>query len=82
MTQAVDGSRPQDAIGEGIRPFRDIQIGGDDGALSLVAFGDHLVEILILDAGERLEAEVVDDQKIDSREPGQLPLSVMCPRVY
>jgi len=49
VEQAVDGGLPQDTIGEGVGPFRDVQVGGDDGALAFVAFGDHLVEVLILD---------------------------------
>ena len=51
VAEAVDGGRAQDAIGEGVGPFRDVQVGGDDGAFTLIAFGDHLVEVLILDAG-------------------------------
>jgi len=58
MTQPIDGGRPQDAVGEGVGPLRDIEVGGHDGALALVALGDHIVEVLILGAFERLEAEV------------------------
>jgi len=51
VAEAVDGGRAEDAIGEGVVPFRDVQVGGDDGAFAFIAFGDHLVEVLILDAG-------------------------------
>ena len=72
MTEAVDGGRPQDAIREGVRPFRDIQVGGDDGAPALVAFRDHLMKILILDSRQWFETKVVDDQKIGTDEFGKL----------
>ena len=40
-------------------------------------FGDHLVEVLILDAGEWLVAKVIDDQKIDAGEFGKLSLEAV-----
>ena len=67
MTKAVDGGRSQDAVGKSLGPFRDIQVGGDDGAFAFIAFGDHLVKVFILGSLQGLEAEVVDDQKIDAR---------------
>jgi len=77
VAETVDGGRPQDTIGKGVRPFRDVQVGGDDGALSFVSFGDHLVEVLILNACQRFEAEVVDDQQIDTGEFGKLPFKTV-----
>jgi len=67
MTESIDGGCGQDAIGEGIGPFRDAQVGGDDGALALIAFGDHVMEIFILRSPQGFEAEVVDDEEIDQK---------------
>jgi hypothetical protein len=71
---------PQDAIGKGVLAFRDFQVGGDDDAPAFVSFGDHLVEVLVLDAGKCFEPEVVDDQQIDAGKFGKLPLEALARR--
>ena len=74
VAQPVDGGRPQDPVGEGIGPLRDVQVGGDDGAFALVALGDDIVEVLILGGLERFEPEVVDDQQIHAGQLGEVPV--------
>ena len=66
MTQPVDSSLSQDPVWKGVGPFRNVQVGGHDGALALVALGDDIMKVFVLGGLERLEAEVVDDQKIDA----------------
>ena len=68
MAQPVDGGRTEDPVGEGVGPFRDIQIGGDDGAFAFVAFGDDIMEVLILVGLERFKTKVIDDEQIDGGE--------------
>ena len=38
----------EDAVAEGDLPFRHIRVGDDDGAPALVAFGDHLMVVLLM----------------------------------
>jgi hypothetical protein len=49
VAKSVDGGRPKDPVREGIGPFRDVHVGGDDGALALVAFGDQVVDFALRD---------------------------------
>ena len=53
MPYPVDGGGAEDAIGEGIGPLGQVQVGSDDGALSFIAFRDEIVQVLILRAFER-----------------------------
>lgn len=74
MAEPVNGCGPQDAIGEGVRPLRDIEVGSDNRAFAFIAFRDHVVEVFILDSLEGFEAEVVNNEKIDFCQPGEEPL--------
>jgi len=67
VAQPVDGRLCQDAVGEGVGPFRGVQVAGYDGALFLVALGDDIVEVLVLGGAQGLETEVVDDQDVPPR---------------
>ena len=64
MTQAIEGCTGQQPVGgEGLIPFRQIEVAGHDGGGGLVALGNEFVQILIGRRSQRLEAEVVDDQQ-------------------
>ncbi len=80
MPETVNGGCPQDAVGKGVGPFRDIQVRGNDGALSLVALGDHIVEVFVLGSFQWLEAEVVNDEEIDPGQFGKLSFGVLVAR--
>ena len=60
-----------DAVREGIGPFRDIQIPSHDSA-ALMAFGHPIVGVLIPPAFQRFGPEVVDQQEIHGRRPGEV----------
>ena len=48
MAQPIDGGGgEQSVVGEGLVPFGEIEIAGDDGGSLLVALGDEVVDILI-----------------------------------
>ena len=50
-------------------PFSEGEIRGDDGRSPLVAVGEEIEEQLAADAVERDEAELVDDEDVDTQEP-------------
>ena len=77
MAQPVDGGGSQDAVWEGIGPFRDVQIRSYDGAFSFVAFSDNIVEVLVLRALERFETEVIDNEQADGCELGKLAIKAV-----
>jgi hypothetical protein len=54
MTEPVDGGLSQYPVRECICPLRNVQIGSYDGAFSLIAFRDDIVEVFILAGFERL----------------------------
>jgi hypothetical protein len=57
MPQPVDSSLSQDPVGEGVGPFRNVQVGGHDGAFALIALGDDIMEVLVLGGLENLGSE-------------------------
>jgi hypothetical protein len=50
-------------------PLREGEIRGDDGGAALVAVGDQIEEELATDTIEGDEAELVDDEDVDTKEP-------------
>lgn len=61
MTEPIDGRRAEQFALEGLSPFFKVQIAGDDRRAQFVAFGHHVVELLLLVQDQRLEAEIVND---------------------
>lgn len=69
MSQPVDGGGSQQSvIGEGLVPFAEIEIAGNDGARLLVALGDEVVQVLVRGRSQGLEAKIVDDQQRHASE--------------
>ena len=61
MTQPIDaGLRQQAVVREGLIPFLEVEIAGDDGGSLLVALGDEIVQILVRWRSQGLETEVID----------------------
>ena len=80
MEDSIDGGSPEDAVRESLSPFRHIQIGCNDCAFAVKAFGYLIVEIFILNALEWFEPEIIDNQQIDFSKFGQLLfITVGCP---
>lgn len=74
MPESVDGGGAEETIGEGVVPFREIEVAGDNGGATLIAFGDELMEVFIFRGSQGFEAEVIDDEKGDGREDFELTL--------
>ena len=73
MTKPVQARAGQQAVGrEGLVPFGEVQVAGDDGGGLLVALGDQVVQVLVGRCAQRLESEVVDDQERHLGQRGQL----------
>ena len=80
MPNPVNRGRSKDAIGESFGPFGDIQIRCDDRAFAFVAFGDHIVEVFILDSFKGFQPEIIDNEQVDIGKFGALPfITVCCP---
>ena len=62
MTQPVQVGGAEQLVGEGIAPFTEVQIAGEDGGAALVAFGDEVVEVFVMGWTKRFESEVIDDE--------------------
>jgi len=58
----VEGGDARQLVVEGVVPFREVQIAGDDRRFSLVALCDDVVEALVLSRAHGLEAEIIDDE--------------------
>ena len=73
MAEPIEGRGGQQAIGrEGLIPHGEIEIAGDDGGGALIAFGDQVVEIFVGGRAQGFEPKVVDDQKWNAGERGDL----------
>ena len=67
MRQSIQQCRGEFFIaGEHRDPFREREIGGDDGRAPLVALADEIEQQLAADAIERHEPQLVDDQDLAS----------------
>ena len=59
VSQPVEGGRGEQAVGgEGLVPFREVEIAGDDRGGGFVAFGDEVVQILV--SGKRPATPLAD----------------------
>ena len=76
MHDPVEGGRAQQLVVEGVVPFREVQIAGDDRWSPLVAIRDDVVEVFVLPGAHGLEAEVVDDEQVCLAQCRQLALEV------
>lgn len=75
VPQAVERGRGEQAVGrEGLIPFREVEVAGDERRGLLVALGDQVVEVLVGRWPQGLEAEVVDHEERDAGERGELAL--------
>lgn len=64
MAESVEGGGAEHFVGwEGVAPFTEVEIAGQDRSGAFVAFGDQIMEGLVLRRTQRLEAEVVDDEE-------------------
>ncbi len=61
MAQAVQGGGAEHfVVGEGLAPFAEVEIAGENGGGLFVTLGDEFVEIFILGGSQGLEGEVID----------------------
>ena len=63
MTQAIQRCAGQQAVGrEGLIPFGQVEVAGDDGGAGFVALGDEFVQIFVGRRAKRFESEVINDE--------------------
>jgi len=74
VKKAVHRYRGEQRVPKERVPFGDVAVGCDDGGTSLVALAYDLVQVHRLVVGERLKAEVVDDEEPWAGEACQPPL--------
>jgi hypothetical protein len=74
LEEAVHCGAGEECVAEERRELFDGAVGGEDRRAVLVALADDLVEVDRLAAGERAEAEVVDDQQVRRREAEESPV--------
>ena len=63
MDEAVDEGDDTGGGGEHVGPFGEGFVGGDYGGALLVAFGDEVVEVLVLRGSQGFQSEVIDDEQ-------------------
>ena len=81
MQEPVHGCAGKQRVAEERVPLLDGAVGGDDHGAALVAPPDDLVEVEGLVAGERPQAEVVEDEEVGAREaPDLLLVALIGPR--
>lgn len=68
VSESVEGGGPEEPVGEGVSPLGEVEVGGDDRGGALVAFGDEVVEVLVVGRAHGLQAEVVEDEQGDPGE--------------
>ena len=72
MGQAVEGGAGEQVVAEDLGPFGESAVTGDDEGAALVTLADDFVQILSgLGAGQREEAEVVEDEQVEAEEFGK-----------
>ena len=80
MAQAVQSGRAQQLVGEGIAPFTEVEVAGDDGSGTFITFGHQVMEVLIVGWAQRFQAKVVDDEQWHACQIQELALEgVGCP---
>ena len=48
MSETVEGGGTEESIGEGVAPFGEVEVRGDDGGGAFIAFRDEVVEVLVV----------------------------------
>jgi hypothetical protein len=77
VAQAIQRGRSEQLVrGEGLFPFVEVEVTGDNCCRPLVALGDEIVEILVGGRAKGLQAKVMDDQERHAGERGELALVV------
>lgn len=71
MSQAIQGGAGEQIIVKDFGPFLKGAITGDDDGGAFVAFADDLVQILGGLGGERIQAEIIQDEKLGGEKLGQ-----------
>ena len=74
ITQTIDGGGAEQLVGEGGAPFVHIEIAGDNNGAALVAFGDQVMEVLVLRRAHRPQTKVVEQDQLDAGELLELAL--------
>ena len=69
MTQTVQRCRCQQGVGrEGLIPFGEVQVAGDDGGRALIALGNQLMQVFVSGRAQWLESEVINDEYRNSTQ--------------
>jgi hypothetical protein len=63
VAEAVEGGGAEEPVGEGVAPLGEVEVGGDEGGGAFVAFGDEVVEVLVVGWSQGLQAEVVEHEE-------------------
>ena len=60
VSEAVEGGGAEQAVGEGVAPLGEVEVGGHDGGGLFIALGEQVMEVFILGLAKRFESEIVD----------------------
>jgi len=60
----AEGDHAQQLVVEGVVPFQEVEVAGDDRWPPLVAICDDVVEVFVLTGAHGLETEVVDNEQV------------------
>ena len=63
MAKSIQGGGAEQLVWEGIAPFAEVEVAGDDGGSTLIAFCDQVMEVLIMGRTQWFQPEVVDDEQ-------------------
>ena len=74
VSEAVEGGGAEQAVGEGVAPLGEVEVGGHDGGGLFIALGEQVMEVFILGRAKRFESEVIDDQDVDAGQGVELAL--------
>ena len=85
VTKPVNGCCRQHMVRKNSTPLAEIQVGSEHYSPALIAFRDQIVKVLIGRALKWLQAEVVQNKEVWSKQAGELalvsPIGTGCPEL-
>ena len=68
MGEAIKGGAGEQVVVENAAPFGEGAIAGNNEGGVFVAFGDNFIQVLSGLRGERLQAEIIEDQQVNGED--------------
>ncbi len=63
VSQSVECCGAEESIGEGVAPLVEVEVGGDDSGSAFIAFGDEVMEVVLVRRAKGSESEVINDEE-------------------